>query len=191
MSETNSSRNATKHGLSCETFFLIPGETQEEFDALAQSLTDEYKDVASPGLTPLLETLVHALWLQKRAYKKVFESENALAMAEMSRESSEVTEKIFRRLLLMQRYKTSYENSYQRALRAIEAYRKSRIASFVTQVRIEQMTYSIAELRVKSYDRFVNHCGHSHEKALEMVNKFYTTLPNLPQWSPQKNEPEA
>ncbi len=184
MSETNSSRNATKHGLSCETFFLIPGETQEQFDALAQSLTDDYKDVASPGLTPLLETLVHALWLQKRAYKKVFESENALAMAEMSRESSEVTEKIFRRLLLMQRYKTSYENSYQRALRAVEAFRKSRIASFVTQVRIEQMTYSIGESKIKSYDRLVRQRGHSHEKAWEIVNKVYTPLPNLPHWAP-------
>ena len=117
----NSSRNATTHGLSCETFFLIPGETQEQFDALAQSLTDEYREIDSPGLGPLLETLLHALWLQNRAYKKVFESENALAMAELSRESPEITDNIFRRLQLMQRYKTSYENSYQRALRAIES----------------------------------------------------------------------
>ncbi len=171
----NSSRNATTHGLSCETFFLIPGETQEQLDALAQTLADEYREVDSPGLAPLLETLLYAFWLQKRAYKKVFESENALAMAEFSRESPEITEKIFRRLQLMQRYKTSYENSYQRALRAIEAFRKSHLARRLAEVRVEQIVCSLGHMKIKSHEYFMKR-GYSFEKSREMMNELYAAI---------------
>ncbi len=162
-----SSRNATSHGLSCETFFLLPDEKQEDLDALAESLAAEYLNVASPGLEPLLQTLIEALWLQKRAYKKVHQSETALFIAE-SNGSHEDAEKIFQRLLLMQRYKTAYENSYQRALRAIEAFRKTRLAWYATQLRLEQTLQSLANSRLKIHDRLVDG-GITPEKAWQKI----------------------
>ncbi len=164
-----SSRNAATHGLSCEKFFLLPNEKQEDFDALAQSLADEYQEVDSPGLQPLLKTLVEALWLQNRAYKKVFESEYALATAE-SNGNYEDAEKIFKRLLLMQRYKTSYENSYQRAFRTIEAYRKNRLATYIAEVRLEKTMHSTANDRLDLYDRFLEY-GKAPDEAWMMMKE--------------------
>jgi hypothetical protein len=138
-----SSRNATTHGLTCRTFFLIGDETQEEFDAHAERWRAAYRDIASPALESLIETLIFADWLQKRAYRRVLESENALAFAELNRETPEVIGEIFKRLQTMLRHKTTLENSFGRALRAVEAWRKSRLAEELTKARTEIIVQTV------------------------------------------------
>ncbi len=183
-----SSRNAASHGLSCEKFFLLPDEKQEDFDALAETLAEEYKDVASPGLAPLLKNLVEALWLQNRAYRKICQTESAIFFLEQNREFEEL-DKTFKRLLLMQRYKTSYENSYQRAFRAIESFRKSRIAEFVARVRIEKTIHSVAAERVRSMLPLTQSGGYSKEELQKDVATLYGSFfPDVPYWSPRKPE---
>lgn len=143
-----SSRNATTHGLTCRTFFLTGDETQNEFDAHAERWRAAYRDIASPALDSLIETLVFADWLQRRAYRRVLESENALAFAELNRETPDVLGEVFKRLQTMLRHKTTLENSFGRALRAVEAWRKSRVAEELTKARTE-----IIVRTVRSKDR--------------------------------------
>ncbi len=151
-----SSRNAATHGLTCKKFFLIPDETEEEFLAHAQLWADEYAADSSPAIQSLLQDLVEAHWLQKRASRRMFESETALAMAETDRQSPEIADEIFKRLRNIQRYKTSYENSFQRALRAIEAFRKNRVAARVSDARLAKIELSKEAIKVKSSQAAVN-----------------------------------
>jgi hypothetical protein len=154
-----SSRNAATHGLTCKKFFLIPDETEEEFLAHAQIWADEYAADSSPAIQALLQDLVEAHWLQKRASRRMFESESALAMAETDRDSSEMADQIFKRLRNIQRYKTSYENSFQRALRAIEAFRKNRLAQRISDSRLAKIELSTEAIKVKSRQAVVNRKG--------------------------------
>ena len=135
----NSSRNSTTHGMSCTTFFLLPDESEEDFEALKRNWADEYKAFASPALDGYLDKLVKADWLFQRGNRRVFESESALAMTEMNRGSAENADEVFKRLQRMQRYKTNYETSYYRALRAIEAFRRSRLAEKLVEARLKKM----------------------------------------------------
>jgi hypothetical protein len=152
-----SSRNATTHGISCKKFFLIPGEEEEDFLAHAQRWFDTYsdasKDDASPALEMLLQDLAEAHWLLKRACLRVFESESAFAVAETNRDGS--ADEVFKRLRNMQRYKTNYENSFHKALRAVELFCKNRAAGKLTEARIEHVDASAYGVRMKTFQCFV------------------------------------
>ncbi len=151
----NSSLNATTHGLCCKKFFLIPGEKEEDFLAHAQRWfdSDAYKDQASPALEMLLQDLVEAHWLLNRASLRLFESESAFATAEINRDGT--ADEVFRRLRNIQRYKTSYENSFQKTLRAVEAFCKNRVAGKLTEARIEHVDASAYAVRMKTFQCFV------------------------------------
>ena len=173
----NSSRNSATHGLSCEKFFLVSGETEEQYRAHVQMWTDEYRAVASPLLPGLIEDVAQAHWLVKRACRRMFESECALDNAEANREPTEFINEIFKRLQLIQRYKARYESSYQRAFRAIESFRKSRLAEPIAAGRIESLIHSNAYMRSKSYHRLTDVCGFSPEDAWKKLNDIFESQP--------------
>jgi hypothetical protein len=139
-----SSRNSTTHGMSCSTFFLLPDEKEDDFEALKQKWADEYKNFASPALEGYLDKLVKTDWLLQRGYRCVFECESALSLAEMNREPTEFVDEMFKRLRRIQRYQTSYETSYYRALRAIEAFRRSRLAEKLVEARLKKMNAALS-----------------------------------------------
>jgi hypothetical protein len=169
----NSSRNSATHGLSCETFFLVSGETKEAFQAHVQMWADEYSDVASPLLGGLIEDVVQAHWLVKRACRRMFESESALDNTEVNRQSGESADEIFRRLQLIQRYKARHEASYQRAFRAIESFRKSRLAEPLAAARLENVRYSNVDAQVRTYHRLTDFCGDTYEEAWEKIHYLF------------------
>lgn len=169
----NSSRNSATHGLSCEKFFLVSGETEEQFQAHLQMWADEYHNVASPLLQGLIEDVAQAHWLVKRACRRMFESESALDNAEANRESGEFADEIFRRLQLIQRYKARHENAYQRAFRAIESFRKSRLAEPLAAARLENIRHPNVFAQVKTYHRLTDFCGNTHEEAWEKIHYLF------------------
>ena len=165
-----SSRNSTTHGLACGTFFLLPGESEEEYNALAQQWRDEYAVLPeSPALASLLDTLIKADWVQKRAFNSYCKSETALAMAEISHASQEEITEIFKRLQLTLRYKTSLENSFQRAFRAIEAFRKSRIAERLTHARTLNAVHQFIAKQADIVTGLIKHCAFTPDQAHEHV----------------------
>ncbi len=184
----NSSRNAATHGLSCKKFFLIPSEKEEDFLAHAQRWFDAYKDQASPALELLLQDLAEAHWLYKRASLRIFESESAFAMAETNRDGS--ADEVFKRLRNMQRYKTSYENSFHKALRAVEAFCKNRIAAQFAEGQAEHKEASTVVLKLKSLQLLVKSCSLDANEARAALKHLFSPdgpnpgSPTVPQTDP-------
>jgi len=188
----NSSRNAATHGLSCKKCFLIPGETEEQYLAHAQSWIDEYKQYSSAAFQSLLQDLIEAHWLQKRAMQRAFESESALANAEANRDPA--VDEIFRRLRNIQRYKTSYETSFQRALRAVQAFCKTYAAAEISHVRCEQAGNSLESAKLRVIERIAKICNATEEWTRGAVDYIFDLKPIKPALSekiPEQNRPPS
>ena len=168
-----SSRNAATHGLSCKKFFLLPNESEEDFQDHAQRWLDEYKQYSSPVLDMLLQDVIEAHWLQKRATLRTYESESALAMAELNRDPQ--ADEIFKRLRSMQRYKTSYENSFQRALRAVHTFCKTSSALEVVQARLAHVAAATVAVKVKCLHRYVKLYGLNPEQARQAEKSLFSS----------------
>ena len=123
-----SSQNATTHGLRSNVVRMLPGEKQEDYDALGAMWQAQYGPYVedNPALVSLLNSLIDNDWMQQRCMRVVSESMARLFEAEAGGTSDEAVEKCERGLASMMRYKTSFENSFARALRAIEQFRATR-----------------------------------------------------------------
>jgi len=148
----NSSKNATTHGcLSREK--ILPGESQQEYDALWQKWLDKYQPSDNLDLD-LLGQLVDGAWRLRRAERALSQVEGALLAQNL--DASEWTGEDLKRLQLMQRYRTTAENSFHRALRLVEQLANEKIE------RCEKMTKRIlegpamAELRAKVVETMMN-----------------------------------
>ncbi len=141
-----SSQNATNHGMCQERFFLLPGESQEKFDALRETWRKQYH-LNEPAVPELVETLVERDWMQQRCTRNICKLEMQLAEAEAA-ENDDRIDRIERRLNNAYRYKTAAENSFQRALRALEQFRAVRKREELTKhrlaVRERQVAFNIA-----------------------------------------------
>ena len=146
-----SSQNSLNHGMCQERFYLLPGESQESYDALQQAWSKQY-DLNEPAVPELVETLVERDWMQQRCTRNICKLEIKLADAEAADDDAAI-EKIERRLNNAYRYKTAAENSFQRALRALEKFRATRKREEVIQTRIDikrtQVAYEITAKRAK------------------------------------------
>ncbi len=125
-----SSRNATRHGLASEKLTVLPGESQDDLDALIESITAEFKP-ATDTERHFVDRMVQARWKLARlqrweaaAFERILDSEwgpddpdrrflNALG------ESGSILEKL-------QRYTTSAERAYSKALKDLLQYRAQR-----------------------------------------------------------------
>ncbi|MBV9339361.1 MAG: hypothetical protein JO159_00555 [Acidobacteria bacterium] len=146
-----SSQNSLTHGMCQERFMLLLGESQEAYDALHETWSKQY-DLNEPAVGELVKTLVERDWMQQRCTRNICKLEIKLAEAEAADDDAAI-EKIERRLNNAWRYKTAAENSFQRALRALEKFRTTRKREEVTQTRINikrtQIGHEIAIKRAR------------------------------------------
>ena len=111
-----SSKNSTTHGcLSSEK--ILPGESQDEYDALWQEWLDKYEPADNLDLD-LLRQLVDCAWRLRRSERTLTQVEAALLAQNL--DASQWTGEDVKRLQLMQRYRTTAENSFHRALRLVQ-----------------------------------------------------------------------
>ena len=118
------SKNSVKHG--CRSRILIlPGEKQEDFDAIEQRWYDCYqpRDAAT---FELVDQLVLNRWLFERAEKNFLEvsEQLALAIGPMTKWNAAQNHQF----QLAQRYKTTAERSLSKARSELETYLKNRRA---------------------------------------------------------------
>ncbi len=141
-----SSQNSTDHGMCQERFLLLPGESQEHYDALQATWSKQY-DLNQPAVPELVKTLVERDWMQQRCTRNICKLEIQLAEAEALGDDDRI-DRIERRLNNAYRYKTAAENSFQRALRALEKFRALReqeqLAKDRLELREDQIIYNIA-----------------------------------------------
>ena len=134
-----------------ERFLLLPGESPEAYQALLQTWRQQY-DLNEPAVPALVETLAERDWMQQRCTRHICRLEIKLAEAEAADDDAAI-DKIERRLANAYRYKTAAENSFQRALRALEKFRAVRKREEFTKARLdlrqEQIAYTIALTRIK------------------------------------------
>ena len=126
-----SSQNARVHGCTSRTL-LLPGESAEEYEALRGDWLADFSP-AAPTALELVEQTAQAHWLYLRVLKQWDALEAAVGLDPLA--WSEQQCKMRDRL---GRYRTAAERSFQRALTAIEARRKSRQAEFYREARLEQ-----------------------------------------------------
>jgi hypothetical protein len=114
--------NAAKHGCRAKEL-IVPGERRSDYDKLWEMWLAEYAPESEVDME-LLRMLVHAAWRLRRSERALREVERALKKARGP--AAEWTDDEIRRVQLMQRYKTTDENSYYKALRNIEFMKRSR-----------------------------------------------------------------
>ena len=122
-----SSRNATRHGLASEKLTVLPGESQDDLDALIESITGEFKP-ATDTERHSVDRMVQARWKLARlqrweaaAFERILDSEWGpddpdRRFLDALGESGSILEKL-------QRYTTSAERAYSKALKDLLQYR--------------------------------------------------------------------
>jgi hypothetical protein len=147
----NSSQNSTDHGMCQVRFLLLPGESKEAFDRLRKTYLTQY-DIDEPCVPDLVETLTERDWLQQRCVLRICKLEAQLAEAEAGG-NDELIDKVEKRLLSAQRYKTAAENSFKRALQMLERFRHIRIVEQQAARRNEIYEFSASERALVARDK--------------------------------------
>jgi hypothetical protein len=121
-----SSANATIHN-GCSERLIVEGERLEDFHALVASLIDHYQP-ANPHEQSLVEDLAHGRWfLWRRQRGSAFVDADVYEIQPDPARWSFVEHK---RVLLADRYRTTAERSYNRALKNVEAFAKDRVKTY-------------------------------------------------------------
>jgi len=123
--KANSSQNARKHG-STSKVLILPGEDPADFDAIEAGWRKEFEPEGYQE-ERLVEILVLNDWFLKRAQRNLDEAE-----AEVFGGGGD-----FHRVELMQRYKTTHERAFYRALNALQSLRKDIIRERMENVRLQ------------------------------------------------------
>ena len=139
----NSSQNSTDHGMCQVRFMLLPGESPQAFDRLRATYLKQY-EMSDPCVPELVEILTERDWLQQRCVVRICKLEAQLAEAEDAN-NDELIDRIEKRLAAAQRYKTAAENSFKRALQALERFRHTRIREDQAARRNEIYEFSVSE----------------------------------------------
>ena len=113
------------HSMCQEQFFLLPGESEEQYQALHARWSKQY-EMDQPAVPSLIDALVESEWIQQRCTRNVLQLQTRLAQAELKDPTNmELIEFLERRLHNSFRYRTAAENSFTRALRNLERFRKA------------------------------------------------------------------
>jgi hypothetical protein len=132
----NSSDNATTHG-GTSLKLIVAGEHQEDFTALLQGLLAEYSP-ETPSARLLIDDFAHAQWFLWRRIRAQNSSEHALYQAQP--DPALWTDAAFHTLTTMERYRTTAERAFQRALRNLE------------HLQYAQLSQSSRELRQQNFE---------------------------------------
>jgi hypothetical protein len=121
-----SSANATTHN-GCSEKLIVEGERLEDFQELIASLVDHYQPTDSHEQS-LVEDLAHGrwiLWRRRRAFNNVEADIYAVQPNE-----AKWTEAEFKRIALADRYRTTAERSFNRALKNVETFAHDRVKAY-------------------------------------------------------------
>ena len=141
--KANSSKNALKHGGRAALTLLAPGETQEEFDALAAIWRGHFRpDNDSSRL--LVERLIRNEWMLARAERNLLNAEASAAGC--GDDPLEWPEETVHRLHLMQRYKTAAERA---ALRSYQLMRQLENDNIQARLQHRKMLKEVAKERME------------------------------------------
>jgi hypothetical protein len=121
-----SSRNATRHGCcSTNAKLILPSENIEDFKALeaARFRSYEPKDATE---TDLIHQLVTAEWLLQRSVRTLVDIEAQIFAATPN--PLQWDDQQHKTITRFQRYRTSNQNAVAKCRKAVEDYRKNRVA---------------------------------------------------------------
>ncbi len=125
-----SSRNATRHGLASEKLTVLPGESQDDLDSLVESITGEFKP-ATDTERHFVDCMIQARWKLARlqrweaaAFERILgrdwgPDDPDYRFLNVLGDSGNILEKL-------QRYTTSAERAYSKALKDLLQYRAQR-----------------------------------------------------------------
>src|ERR1700733_13654394 len=130
-SKSSSSDNATTHGGTSQKL-IVAGERQEDFANLFSSLLAEYSP-ETPSARLLVEDFAHAQWFLWRRIRAQNSAEHALYEAEP--DPALWPDASFHRLTNMERYRTTAERAFQRALRNLEHLRYPQLSQSTRNLR--------------------------------------------------------
>jgi len=134
--KSHSSDNATTHGGTSQKL-IVAGERQEDFTALFSGLLAEYSP-ETPSARSLVEDFAHAQWFLWRRIRAQNSAEHALYEAQP--DPALWTNASFHTLTNMERYRTTAEHGFQRALRNLE------------HLQYAQLSQSNRELRQQNFE---------------------------------------
>ncbi|MGH9694853.1 MAG: hypothetical protein ACRD5Z_11960 [Bryobacteraceae bacterium] len=137
-----SSRNATTHGGTSEKL-IVPGERQEDFDALLNELVAEYSP-ETPDARNLVEDAALArwfLWRRQRAHNSV---ESALYAAQP--DPALWQPEAYHQLALLDRYKTAAERSLKRVLQNLASLHRAKKQEAQSKLAIARSTVALDQL---------------------------------------------
>ena len=115
----SSSQNATKHGCRAKTL-ILPGESQDDFDDLYDRWMSAYQPEDGAAIE-LVEEFVLNKWYLQRTLRRYEEVEQELAQIPFP----SWTDEQHKKHQLATRYKTAAERTVSRAMRDVEAWKKS------------------------------------------------------------------
>jgi hypothetical protein len=122
---SNSSKNAIKHGCCAVDTLLLPTERIEDLHALENIWHKSYNP-STEAERHLVQELAHADWFLQRATRAYASVEAELYKANPN--PAEWTEAQDRKLGRYLRYKTASTNNVIKCRKAVEDYRKARLA---------------------------------------------------------------
>jgi hypothetical protein len=122
--KSRSSDNATTHGGTAQKL-IVAGEQQADFTNLLSGLLAEYSPVTTTARS-LVEDFAHAQWFLWRRIRASNSVEHALYEAQP--DPALWTDSAFDSLTRMERYRTTAERGFQRALRNLEHLRHAELS---------------------------------------------------------------
>ncbi len=178
--KARSSQNSTKHSLLANPNKLLPGETQEEYNAVWDPWAAEY-DSESPGTARLLEPLVNSDRMVRFTTTAVINAQIALAQAEDDPESDpDRLDRLHKDLQNKLRYQTKHERSFALSLRNIEQFGQRRVREANAAQRLEILACKVAcVLVLKLYK-----AGIDYKTVLPLILPFLNTM------QPKSPDPE-
>ena len=138
-----SSLNATTHGL-CSNTIVLPGESQAEWEALRATWISEYGH-PNPVVISLAEQTARAEWFFNRATKRYNEAEQALYLEQP--DPVRWTEEQHKLLERFQRYRTTHERAFQRALNMLNRMERLYCDSSANLVKTAAMLAEAEKVR--------------------------------------------
>ena len=129
-----SSGNATKHGCCSNETLILPHESQEEFNSLEHSWFRAYEPKGEAE-THLLRQMIHADWFLQRSIRTTADAEAKIYAAVT--DVLEWTEDHHRTLARFLRYQTARTNQLAKHSKALEDYRKNRVAEVHKEIRLK------------------------------------------------------
>ena len=141
-----SSQNALKHGVRSKRL-ILPDEAEDDYRLTREGWFDEFRPETFRE-ERLVDLLVQADWFLRRAQRRMEEAEAAVVGEENTNPAGWTAEQV-RTVELMQRYKTTAERAFYRALNACEQTRKDNVRSAILEHnllrKIDERDRQIAE----------------------------------------------